>query len=73
MTDDPVSAKLRELAGRDVDDHTAIAPENWDSVDVLDLIAAIDSAHDVTIPVEELTSCRSVGQLRSKIRNAMSS
>lgn len=73
MTDDPVLSKLRELTHGEVDDDTAISPEDWDSVDLLDLIAAIDAAHDVTIPVEQLTSCRSVGELRGRIRSAQSS
>jgi len=61
---------LRELNENRADDGAAIDPESWDSVDVLDLIAAIDESFSVTVPVDKLNACRTVGELRALIRSA---
>ena len=68
MDHEPFLNKLRALNEGNTADEAAIAPANWDSVDVLDLIAAIDESYDVTVPVEKLNSCRTVGELRQLIR-----
>ena len=68
MNHEPFLNKLGALTEGPTDDATAIDPRNWDSVDVLDLIAAIDESYDVTVPVEQLNSCRTVGELRQLIR-----
>ncbi len=68
MNHEPFLNKLGALTEGAVDDATAIDPRNWDSVDVLDLIAAIDESYDVTVPVDQLNSCRTVGELRQLIR-----
>ena len=70
MSDDALVNKLRELTGGETSDETAIAPQSWDSVDVLDLIAAIDESYDVTVPIEQLNACTTIGELRQLIRTA---
>jgi acyl carrier protein len=65
--DEPFLNKLRELNQGNIDDAAAIEPESWDSVELLDLIAAIDESYDVTVPVERLKACRTVGDLRQLI------
>lgn len=66
--DEPFFAKLRELNQGNIDDDASIQPESWDSVELLDLIAAIDESYDVTVPVERLKACRTVDDLRQLIR-----
>lgn len=70
MDHEPFLNKLRAMSGGQTGDAAAIEPANWDSVDVLDLIAAIDESYNVTVPVDELNSCRTVGELRQLIRTA---
>ncbi len=61
-------AELTHLRPQDMDDGTEIAPAEWDSVEVLDLIAAIDDTFGTTVPLEALMRCRNVGELRELIR-----
>ena len=68
MNHEPFLNKLGALTEGRTEDETEIEPRNWDSVDVLDLIAAIDESYDVTVPVEKLNSCRTIGELRQLIR-----
>ena len=68
MNHQPFLEKLGALTEGRTEDETGIEPRNWDSVDVLDLIAAIDESYDTTVPVEQLNSCRTVGELRQLIR-----
>lgn len=51
-------------------DESAIQPETWDSVDVLDLIALIDELYGVTVPMTDLNRSKTVGELRNLIRSA---
>ena len=73
MSVGPFEAKLAELANTgpaDVSDSLEITPSEWDSVDVLDLIAALDESYGVTVPTASLNECRTVGELRALIRSA---
>jgi acyl carrier protein len=70
MSSDAFSQKISDLTHGQVDANAAIDPESWDSVDVLDLLAAIDEVYSVTIPLEQLNACRTVGELRELIRAA---
>lgn len=73
MSEQAFVAKLASLARVDpaaLTDETPIVPEQWDSVDVLDLIAAIDEAHGVTVALKELNRCNTVGELRALISRA---
>ncbi|HEX7705917.1 MAG TPA: acyl carrier protein [Thermoanaerobaculia bacterium] len=69
MQEESFVSKLRELVGSEPADESAIHPKEWDSVDVLDLIASIDESFDVTVPVNELNECSTVGELRALIRS----
>jgi acyl carrier protein len=51
-------------------DATPIDPEQWDSVDLLDLIAIIDETFGVTVANKELNRCTAVGDLRVLIARA---
>jgi acyl carrier protein len=72
MNDQPFETKLAEILGiEDVGDDTGIVPEEWDSVVVLDLIAAIDESYGVTVATNDLNQCRTAGDLRARIRSAV--
>ena len=70
MTDEPFFKRLRALNQGRVDDAAPLDPQGWDSIDLLDLIASIDEAYSVTIPLEQLHACTTVGELRAVIRQA---
>jgi acyl carrier protein len=73
MSDDAFVTKLASMARIDpqaLTDDAPIVPEQWDSVDVLDLIAAIDDAYGVTVAMKELNRCKTVGELRALIARA---
>lgn len=75
MNDAPFLAKLAEISKTPPDalnDETLIVPEGWDSVEVLDLIAAIDESYGVTVATNALNQCTTVGELRALIRAAAS-
>jgi acyl carrier protein len=72
---DAFVTKLASMARVDpaaLTDDTPIVPEQWDSVDVLDLIAAIDEVDGVTVSMKELNRCVSVGELRGLMARAKS-
>jgi acyl carrier protein len=69
MNEDAITEKLRGMNEGNVHDDAAITPDEWDSVDVLDLIAVIDETYNVTVPLEKLNACRTVGELRALIRS----
>jgi acyl carrier protein len=76
MTDQSFVAKLAQLTKSeptDVSDATEITPTGWDSVDVLDLIVAIDESYGVTVATSSLYECRTVGDLRTLIHAAVTS
>lgn len=70
MSDEPFLRKLRELNQGRVEDDAVIEPEGWDSVEVLELIAAIDESFSITVPIDQLNDCRTVGELRALILSA---
>jgi acyl carrier protein len=73
MSDAVFVTKLASIARVDpqaLTDETAIVPEQWDSVDVLDLIAAIDEVYGLTVEMKELNRCGTVGELRALIARA---
>ena len=61
-------ADLNRIALVDLDDTTAVDPENWDSLEVLEVIALIDEAFGVTVPTVELYRCSTFGDLHRLIR-----
>jgi acyl carrier protein len=72
---DAFVTKLASMARVDpaaLADDAPIVPEQWDSVDVLDLIAAIDEVDGVTVSMKELNRCVTVGELRALISRAKS-
>lgn len=60
-------AALAGVAAAELSDATSIDVSEWDSVEVLELISLIDESFDVTVPGNELNSCRSFGELRRLI------
>lgn len=72
--DRPFDEKLAEIAKtipEALNDATEIVPAEWDSVEVLDLIAAIDESYGITVATSALNECRTVGELRGLIRAAV--
>lgn len=70
---EPFLAKLADLArvSREaLDDGVEIQPAEWDSVDLLDLIAAVDEAFGVTVDIKEMNRCKTVGELRTLVEAA---
>ena len=71
MSEETFLAKVAELARvpiTDLTDETPITPQDWDSVDLLDLIAVIDDAFGTTVPLESVNATRTVGELRALVR-----
>jgi acyl carrier protein len=71
--EEPFLKKLGELARvppAALNDDVSIQPADWDSVDLLDLIAAIDDAYGVTVDLKQITACRTVGELRGLVEAA---
>lgn len=60
-------AAMLQVDPEAVNEATAIAPDQWDSVDVLDLIAAIDESFGATVEIKQLNRCTTVGELRALI------
>ena len=55
-----------------LDDSTELNDDNWDSLAHLAAIAAFDEKFGVTVPAKDLTSVRSVGELRALVERASS-
>ncbi|HEY4639774.1 MAG TPA: acyl carrier protein [Thermoanaerobaculia bacterium] len=65
--------KLAEIIGIDpsaLTDETELLADQWDSVVVLDLLAALDESYDVTVSMGTIMSCRNVGALMAAMRDA---
>lgn len=63
-------ADFVKVSRESLDDSTPIDPQTWDSIELIDLIAAIDEEYGVTVPVKEINACTNVGELRQRIRHA---
>ena len=73
MSEEKFLAKVAELARvpvTDLKDETPITPEEWDSVDLLDLIAVIDESFGTTVPLESVNAARTIGELRALVRGS---
>jgi len=71
MNEEPFLAKLAEIAKvdrNDLNDDVAITPGEWDSVELLDLIAAVDDSYGVTVDTSAIKKCAMVGELRGLVR-----
>jgi len=66
-------AQIAKIAERDMSPNTRIHPAEWDSVDLLDLIAAIDEAYGVSIATESLHHCQTLGDMTRLIEQASAS
>jgi acyl carrier protein len=66
-------SEISKIARVEMTDASEITPAEWDSVELLDLIAAIDDAYGVTISTESLNGAGTVGELRSLISAARAS
>ncbi|HEX8173200.1 MAG TPA: acyl carrier protein [Thermoanaerobaculia bacterium] len=70
---DVLARKLADVAGvapADLRDDTVLAASDWDSVVVLDVIAAMDEAYDVRLSTATIWNCRTLGDLKSALRSA---
>ena len=65
-------ARVGGVSPEEMADSTPIEPREWDSIMVLDMIAAIDESYGVTVPTAALQECRSVGELRGLIAKSTS-
>ena len=68
-----LTQKLAEIIGIDpsaLTDETELLANEWDSVVVLDFLAAMDESYDVTVSMATITSCRDVGALIAAMRDA---
>ena len=63
-------ASIAKVAPEDLSDGVAIAPREWDSVDLLDVLATIDEAYGVTVEPKQVGACRTVGELHALIAAA---
>ena len=73
MTDEFFLNKIAELSRvprASLTDSTPINPEEWDSIEVLDLIAAMDESFGRSISTADLNDCKTVGDLRDRLRRA---
>jgi acyl carrier protein len=73
MNDAPLLAVLAPILQRpegELTDATEIVPSEWDSVQLLDLIAAIDDSYGITVPTESVHACRTIGDLRALVAEA---
>lgn len=74
MSEEALLSKLSEIlhvpAGA-LNDDTAVTPEQWDSIELLDVIAAIDESYGATVPADSLKRCTTLGELRKLIHTAV--
>lgn len=61
-------AELSRVSREAIDDSTPISAEAWDSIEVLELIAAMDESFGRSVSTSELNQCRTVGELRNRLR-----
>ena len=66
-------AQIAKIDDRDMSSDTRLHPAEWDSVDLLDLIAAIDEAYGVTVATESLHQCETLGDMTRLIEQASAS
>jgi acyl carrier protein len=64
-------ADVLNVSRDELDEHTPLTDDNWDSLAHLAVIAAIDERFGVTVPAKELTACASVGALLSLVRESV--
>jgi acyl carrier protein len=62
-----ILARVGGVSAEDLTDTTPIEPREWDSIVLLDMIAAIDESYGVTVPTASLQECRTVGELRALV------
>ena len=66
-------AQIGNLSTEEISSETRIRPAEWDSVDLLDLIATIDEAYGVTVDTSALHRCQTVGEMSRLIDEAAAS
>jgi acyl carrier protein len=71
MSEDVFLSKLAEILAVNRKDMGQFKLDfnNWDSLMVIETIAAIDQHFGVTVPTKKLTACKSVEELLRLIRN----
>jgi acyl carrier protein len=61
-------ATILRVPAHQLTDDTEIAPADWDSIQILEVIAAIDESYGTTVPMKAIEECRTLGDLRARIR-----
>lgn len=63
-------AQILEISPEALTDATVLGAVEWDSIGVLDLIAAMDEAYGVSISTGAIYSASTLGDLRTLMRAA---
>lgn len=63
-------AEIEKLTPSNLTDSTEIHPSDWDSIELLDLIAAMDETYGKSVSTDAIMACRTVGELRALIAGA---
>jgi acyl carrier protein len=66
-------AAILETSRDELSDDFELTEANWDSLTILSTIALIDSAYEITVPADDLTAARTIGELRALIETAVAS
>lgn len=61
-------AEVLKVDGAHIDDQFPLDPKGWDSLELLSIIALLDTHLGVTLETVELKTCRSVGALLESAR-----
>jgi len=74
MNEGALLATLSDILRVPIDrlsDATEIDPPSWESIQLLDVIAATDESYGTTVPFDSLMACKSLGALRNLIRSSL--
>lgn len=66
-------ADVMEVTTSDLTEDFALSANNWDSVAQLGAISVIDEVCEITIPVNELKGCQTIGELLSLVDRSLGS
>jgi len=60
-------AEILEVDASEITSETVLGEGNWDSLAVVSTIALIDEVYDETVGAEQLSDCKTVGDLESLV------
>ena len=64
-------AEILSVSPGSVEPGLELNEDNWDSMAMISAIALIDETFGITVPVEGLTRCRSVGDLVALVNSML--